>query len=54
MAFEMYGDVILTRDVPESSLRAGDALSVSPFRLLKLQRHPAVGTAPPASDIERE
>ena len=24
MAFEMYGDVILTRDVPESGLRAGD------------------------------
>ena len=24
MAFQMYGDVILTRDVPESGLRAGD------------------------------
>ena len=24
MAFEMYGDVILTRDVPESGLRGGD------------------------------
>ena len=24
MAFEMYGDVILTRDVPETGLRAGD------------------------------
>jgi hypothetical protein len=24
MAFEMYGDVILTRDVTESGLRAGD------------------------------
>ena len=24
MAFEMYGDVILTRDVRESGLRAGD------------------------------
>jgi hypothetical protein len=24
MPFDMYGDVILTRDVPESGLRAGD------------------------------
>ena len=24
MAFQMYGDAILTRDVPESGLRAGD------------------------------
>jgi hypothetical protein len=24
VAFEIYGDVILTRDVPESGLRAGD------------------------------
>jgi hypothetical protein len=24
MAFQMYSDVILTRDVPESGLRAGD------------------------------
>ena len=24
MAFRMYGDAILTRDVPESGLRAGD------------------------------
>lgn len=24
MAFQMYGDVILTSDIPESGLRAGD------------------------------
>ena len=24
MAFQMYGEVILTRDAPESGLRAGD------------------------------
>jgi hypothetical protein len=28
MAFEMYGDVILTRDVPESGLRVGDVGTV--------------------------
>jgi hypothetical protein len=28
MPFEMYGDVILTRDVPEDGLRAGDVGTV--------------------------
>ena len=28
MAFELYGDVILTRDVPENGLRAGDVGTV--------------------------
>ena len=28
MAFEMYGDVILTRDVPEDGLRTGDVGTV--------------------------
>jgi hypothetical protein len=28
VAFEMYGDVILTRDVPDNGLRAGDVGTV--------------------------
>ena len=28
MPFDMYGDVILTRDVPERGLRAGDVGTV--------------------------
>jgi Domain of unknown function (DUF4926) len=34
MAFDMYGDVILTRDVLESGLRAGDVGTVVERHLL--------------------
>ena len=38
MAFEMYGDVILTRDVPEIGLRAGDVGTV-------VERHAVAGVS---------
>ena len=45
MAFEMYGDVILTRDVPESGLRAGDVGTV-------VERHAAPGISEEGYSIE--
>ena len=45
MAFEMYGDVILTRDVPESGLRAGDVGTV-------VERHAVPGISEEGYSIE--
>ena len=45
MAFEMYGDIILTRDVPESSLRAGDVGTV-------VERHAVPGVREEGFSVE--
>lgn len=45
MTFEMYGDVILTRDVPESGLRAGDVGTV-------VERHAVPGISEEGYSIE--
>ena len=45
MAFEMYGDVILTRDFPESGLRAGDVGTV-------VERHVATGVSEEGYSLE--
>jgi Domain of unknown function (DUF4926) len=45
MPFEMFGDVILTRDVPESGLRAGDVGTV-------LERHVVSGAADEGYSVE--
>jgi hypothetical protein len=44
VASEMYGDVILTRDVPESSLRAGDVGT--------LERHAVAGVRGEGFSVE--
>jgi hypothetical protein len=45
VAFEMYGDVILTRDVPESDLRAGDVGTV-------VERHAVPGLPEEGYSVE--
>jgi hypothetical protein len=45
MAFELYGDVILTRDVPEHGLRAGDVGTV-------VERHGVPGVAEDGYSVE--
>lgn len=45
MAFELYGDVILTRDVPEHGLRAGDVGTV-------VERHRVPGVAEEGYSVE--
>lgn len=45
MAFELYSEVILTRDVPEQGLRAGDVGTV-------VERHPPVGTRDEGYSLE--
>ena len=45
MPFEMYGDVILTRDVTESSLRAGDVGTV-------VERHEVSGVTDEGYSVE--
>jgi hypothetical protein len=45
MPFEMYGNAILTRDVPEHGLRAGDVGTV-------LERHVVPGTTEEGYSIE--
>jgi uncharacterized protein DUF4926 len=45
MPFDMYGDVILTRDVPEHGLRAGDVGTV-------VERHPLPGVAEEGYSVE--
>jgi hypothetical protein len=45
MPFDMYGDVILTRDVPEHGLRAGDVGTV-------VERHPVPGVAEEGYSVE--
>ena len=45
MAFEMYADVILTRDVPESGLRAGDVGTV-------VERHTVPGVSEEGYSVE--
>jgi Domain of unknown function (DUF4926) len=45
MPFDMYGDVILTRDVPEHGLRAGDVGTV-------VERHPVPGIAEEGYAVE--
>ena len=45
MPFEMFGDVILTRDVPESGLRAGDVGTV-------VERHVGSGVADEGCSVE--
>lgn len=45
MPFEMFGDVILTRDVPESGLRAGDVGTV-------VERHVVTGVADEGYSVE--
>ena len=45
MPFDMYGDVILTRDVPEHGLRAGDVGTV-------VERHPGPGVAEEGYSVE--
>ena len=45
MPFEMYGDVILTRDVPEHGLRAGDVGTI-------VERHPVPGVAEEGYSVE--
>jgi hypothetical protein len=45
MPFEMYGDVILTRDVPEDGLRAGDVGMV-------VERHAASSMAEEGYSVE--
>lgn len=45
MPFDMYGDVILTRDVPEHGLRTGDVGTV-------VERHPVPGVAEEGYSVE--
>ncbi|MGE3489857.1 MAG: DUF4926 domain-containing protein [Vicinamibacterales bacterium] len=45
MPFEMYGDVILTRDVTEHGLRAGDVGTV-------VERHSAPGATEEGYSVE--
>lgn len=45
MPFEMYGDVILTRDVTESGLRAGDVGTV-------VERHEVSGVTDEGYSVE--
>jgi Domain of unknown function (DUF4926) len=45
VAFEMYGDVILTRDVPQSGLRAGDVGTV-------VERHVVRGISEEGYSVE--
>ena len=45
MPFDMYGDVILTRDVPEHGLRAGDVGTV-------VERHTVPGVAEEGYSVE--
>ena len=45
MAFEMYGDVILTSDVPQSGLRAGDVGTV-------VERHAVAGASEDGYSVE--
>ena len=45
MPFDMYGDVILTRDVNEHGLRAGDIGTV-------VERHVVVGVAEEGYSVE--
>ena len=45
MPFDMYGDVILTRDVPEHGLRAGDVGTV-------VERHPVPGVVEEGYSVE--
>jgi hypothetical protein len=45
MPFEMYGDVILTRDVTEHGLRAGDVGTV-------VERHAAPGVPEEGYSVE--
>ena len=45
MAFEMYGDVILTRDVLESGLRGGDIGTV-------VERHVVLGVPEEGYSVE--
>lgn len=45
MPFEMYGDVILTRDVGDSGLRAGDVGTV-------VERHTAPGVPEEGYSVE--
>ena len=45
VVFEMYGDVILTRDVPESGLRAGDVGTV-------VERHVIPGASEEGYPVE--
>ena len=45
MPFDMYGDVILTRDVAEHGLRAGDVGTI-------VERHPVPGVAEEGYSVE--
>jgi hypothetical protein len=45
MPFEMFGDVILTRDVPEGGLRAGDVGTI-------VERHVVSGVADEGYSVE--
>ena len=45
MAFELYSDVILTRDIPEEGLRAGDVATV-------VDRHVVPGVAEEGYSLE--
>jgi hypothetical protein len=45
MAFDMYGDVILTRDVPERGLRAADIGTI-------VERHVAPGVPEEGYSVE--
>jgi hypothetical protein len=45
MPFDMYGEVILTRDVPEHGLRVGDVGTV-------VERHTAPGVAEEGYSVE--
>jgi hypothetical protein len=45
VAFEMYGDMILTRDVPESGLRVGDVGTV-------VERHVGAGVSEEGYSLE--
>jgi hypothetical protein len=45
MAFELYSDVILTRDVPDSGLRAGDVGTL-------VERHVVSGVAEEGYSVE--
>jgi hypothetical protein len=45
MAYELYSDVILTRDIPESGLRAGDVGTL-------VERHVVAGVADDGYSVE--
>jgi hypothetical protein len=45
MPFDMYGDVILTRDIPEHRVRAGDVGTV-------VERHVAPGVSEEGYSVE--